>query len=354
MRKPAVVVAVDHGRAVVLVDGGQFLEIADHAYRVGQQIEVTVSSRGRRHPLRRAALLAACVTLMVASSGLAVTKYVPWTYVSMDSDAYSVQFTLNARGEVLDARDVQGGEALPFTRFERAEEAERRVFASADTDTEVLIGVADRLGRTSPAANEIRDVGSGSTLEIREMSWQNADKARDADTTLGRFDYVWGHFEPADRTEAETYYRLPFGDLTGRPREEDALPEEADAPSSQNAPADKPAEKTSEPAATREANDAPASAAPKEGTALPAGTAPQKNPADPDTGTRTPTGTAQEGSPAQPQNVPPANPAQNSAPGANPAPNAQQGAPGAQPAPNAPQGNAPGTPEGNPVPQGRP
>ena len=227
MKKKAVVMAVDHGRAVVLVDGGQFLEITDRFYRVGQQIEVDVSSRGKRHPLRRAALLAACVTLMVATSGMAVTKYVPWTYVSMDSDVYSVQFTLNARGEVLDARDLQTGGVMPFTRFERAADAEKRVFASSDADATVLVGVADRFGRTSPAAGEIREAGEGSSLEIREVTWQNADRARDADTTLGRFDYVWDSFAPADLAEAETYYRLPFGDLTNGPDGEPTLPGES-------------------------------------------------------------------------------------------------------------------------------
>ena len=110
----AVVIATDHGKAILLISGGIFREVKDRQYYVGQRLEWDEEkSVHTAHVLRRGLLIAACLVLLLSSSTFAVTKYVPWTVVSVALGETSIQYRVNVRNEVLSvATDTEEGLAI--------------------------------------------------------------------------------------------------------------------------------------------------------------------------------------------------------------------------------------------------
>ena len=184
MQANAVVLAVKNKKAVVLASGGIFAQIPDQHYFVGQKILWT-----RRRPLRRALLMAACLTLLLSSSGWAAAKYLPWTLISVALGETGVQYRVNAWNEVLSAESLTAdGQALLDTVEAASHEPLATVMArtlstlrSEEPDAPVTVGIASRVADGRRAEEAVTQAGQAADIPValERVPWQDAGKPRE-------------------------------------------------------------------------------------------------------------------------------------------------------------------------------
>lgn len=184
MQANAVVLAVKNKKAVVLASGGIFAQIPDQHYFVGQKILWT-----RRRPLRRALLMAACLTLLLSSSGWAAAKYLPWTVISVALGETGVQYRVNAWNEVLSAESLTAdGQALLDTVEAASHEPLATVMArtlstlrSEEPDAPVTVGIASRVADGRRAEEAVTQAGQAADIPValERVPWQDAGKPRE-------------------------------------------------------------------------------------------------------------------------------------------------------------------------------
>ena len=184
MQANAVVLAVKNKKAVVLASGGIFAQIPDQHYFVGQKIVWT-----QRRPLRRALLMAACLTLLLSSSGWAAAKYLPWTVISVALGETGVQYRLNAWNEVLSAESLTAdGQALLDTVEAASHEPLATVMArtlstlrSEEPDAPVTVEIASRVADGRRAEEAVTQAGQAADIPValERVPWQDAGKPRE-------------------------------------------------------------------------------------------------------------------------------------------------------------------------------
>ena len=184
MQANAVVLAVKNKKAVVLASGGIFAQIPDQHYFVGQKILWT-----QRRPLRRALLMAACLTLLLSSSGWAAAKYLPWTVISVALGETGVQYRVNAWNEVLSAESLTAdGQALLDTVEAASHEPLATVMArtlstlrSEEPDAPVTVGIASRVADGRRAEEAVTQAGQAADIPValERVPWQDAGKPRE-------------------------------------------------------------------------------------------------------------------------------------------------------------------------------
>lgn len=184
MQANAVVLAVKNKKAVVLASGGIFAQIPDQHYFVGQKIVWT-----QRRPLRRALLMAACLTLLLSSSGWAAAKYLPWTVISVALGKTGVQYRLNAWNEVLSAESLTAdGQALLDTVEAASHEPLATVMArtlstlrSEEPDAPVTVEIASRVADGRRAEEAVTQAGQAADIPValERVPWQDAGKPRE-------------------------------------------------------------------------------------------------------------------------------------------------------------------------------
>ena len=186
MQANAVVLAVKNKKAVVLASGGIFAQIPDQHYFVGQKILWT---RRRPRTLRRALLMAACLTLLLSSSGWAAAKYLPWTVISVALGKTGVQYRLNAWNEVLSAESLTAdGQALLDTVEAASHEPLASVMArtlstlrSEEPDAPVTVEIASRVADGRRAEEAVTQAGQAADIPValERVPWQDAGKPRE-------------------------------------------------------------------------------------------------------------------------------------------------------------------------------
>ena len=187
----AVVMATDHGKAILLISGGIFREVKNRQYYVGQRLNWDEEKSLRSaHVLRRGLLIAACFVLLLTSSAYAVTKYVPLTMVSVALGETSIQYRLNALNEVLSAEaDTEEGQAILETvstePYEPLQTAMERTLSAIQEETEadapVLVEIAPRFGDGKQAEEAVEKAGEKTETQVRveKAPWHEPGKPKD-------------------------------------------------------------------------------------------------------------------------------------------------------------------------------
>ena len=185
MQANAVVLAVRNRSAVILESGGIYEEIPNQGYSVGQRIEWTRKKNALpMSKLRRGLMVAACLVLLLASSVIAGTKYLPWTYVSVALGETAVQYCLNARNEVLSAEaDTEEGrtvlEQVAVSPYEPIEETMARTLKAMRQDqaeeAPVHVEIASRFGDGQRAEDAVAEAGKAAEMELslEQVPWQD-------------------------------------------------------------------------------------------------------------------------------------------------------------------------------------
>lgn len=187
----AVVIATDHGKAILLISGGIFREVKDRQYYVGQRLTWDEGKSLRSaHVLRRGLLIAACFVLLLTSSAFAVTKHVPWTVVSVALGETSIQYRLNALNEVLSAEaDTEKGQAILETvntePYEPLQTAMERTLSAIQEETKadapVLVEIAPRFGDGKQAEEAVEKAGEKTETQVKveKAPWHEPGKPKD-------------------------------------------------------------------------------------------------------------------------------------------------------------------------------
>lgn len=249
MQANAVVLAVKNKKAVVLASGGIFAQIPDQHYFVGQKILWT-----RRRPLRRALLMAACLTLLLSSSGWAAAKYLPWTVISVALGETGVQYRLNAWNEVLSAESLTAdGQALLDTVEAASHEPLATVMArtlstlrSEEPDASVTVEIASRVADGRRAEEAVTQAGQAADIPValERVPWQDAGKPREPasqETPPEAPPMAEPQDEPAPQqpapVEAEPIPQQPMPNEAELPAQP-PVPAESEPPSQQPVPAE--------------------------------------------------------------------------------------------------------------------
>lgn len=249
MQANAVVLAVKNKKAVVLASGGIFAQIPDQHYFVGQKILWT-----RRRPLRRALLMAACLTLLLSSSGWAAAKYLPWTVISVALGETGVQYRVNAWNEVLSAESLTAdGQALLDTVEAASHEPLATVMArtlstlrSEEPDAPVTVGIASRVADGRRAEEAVTQAGQAADIPValERVPWQDAGKPREPasqETPPEAPPMAEPQAEPAPQqpapVEAEPIPQQPVPNEAELPAQP-PVPAESEPPSQQPVPAE--------------------------------------------------------------------------------------------------------------------
>ena len=249
MQANAIVLAVKNKKAVVLASGGIFAQIPDQHYFVGQKIVWT-----QRRPLRRALLMAACLTLLLSSSGWAAAKYLPWTVISVALGETGVQYRLNAWNEVLSAESLTAdGQALLDTVEAASHEPLASVMArtlstlrSEEPDAPVTVEIASRVadGRRAEAAVTQAGQAADIPVALERVPWQDAGKPREPASQetppeappMAEPQAAPAPQQPA-RVEAEPIPQQPVPNEAALPAQP-PVPAESEPPSQQPVPAE--------------------------------------------------------------------------------------------------------------------
>ena len=188
MREDAVVLAVRKKRAVILGPDGIFQEIRNEQYVPGQRIAWKKENTGSCiRAAHRTLLIAACMIMLFISSALAVTKYVPWTVVSVSDGEASIRYQLNARNEILSA-DADDGisqdilESVNYDSYEPVEAVLTRTLTEmnstddAETPRDVTVEMSTRFGSTSSVERAVSRAGSEANVPvtIEKREWHGA------------------------------------------------------------------------------------------------------------------------------------------------------------------------------------
>lgn len=224
MKENALVMSVKDKKAVVLASGGRFLQIKNRNFLVGQRITLepslfSVSDRisfafeNTKEKISNIAerlqykgmIIIASAAILVPSSAYAATKYVPWTYVSLDKGAVSIQYQLNARGEVLSAEAlteegqsvIESLNAIPYEKFEDTVERTLPVIYETDqkgqSETDpFLIGITTRFGNGEGTINSITnkmDHTDPMDITVERLNWSEKEKAGAEELSIGQYSY---------------------------------------------------------------------------------------------------------------------------------------------------------------------
>ena len=230
----AVVMSVRDGKAVVLARGGQFLKIKDRNFHVGERIilepsllslsdRVSFAFENTKEKCSRmidrlkykGLIILSSVVILVPTTAYASTKYIPWTYVSLDTGSVSIQYQLNARGEILSTESLNEesqkivNEAAP-KRFEKVETVVERTLNAVRPDKmgeskPVLFGISSRFGseeNTIRAITEHREPNDPADFHFEHLNWSDTGKARDEELSIGQFSL---HNDPEKAPLIPTY-----------------------------------------------------------------------------------------------------------------------------------------------------
>ena len=218
----ALVLSVKEKKAVVLAPGGRFIQIKNRNFQPGQRILIepsllSVQDRAyiafeeTRKKLHRFAdrlkykglIILSSLVILVPTSAYAASKYVPWTYVSMDTGGVSIQYQLNARGEVLSAEPLSDDaqtviNALPPVRFEKVEDTMDRTIKAiypgetlpGNEQETVLIGISSRFGGGEKTVEAIKDhieISIPADVSVEHLNWSNTQNARRENLSIGQY-----------------------------------------------------------------------------------------------------------------------------------------------------------------------
>lgn len=194
MQSQAVVLAVKNRKAVILASGGIYEEIPDRAYFVGQKITWKRKQCDMASMLRRGLMIAACLVLLLSSSGLIAAQYLPWTVVSVAYGEASVQYRLNAWNEVLSSEAVtEDGQALldevNTASHESIKTVMERTFAvlgQEDQAAAVSVEIASRIVDGKRAEEAVAEAGKAADMPVtmERVPWQQAGKPGNHDAQM--------------------------------------------------------------------------------------------------------------------------------------------------------------------------
>ena len=222
MNEPAIVMSIKEGKAVILASGGRFLRVKDRNFHIGQRIilepdlfflsdRIGFAAEEGKEKLGRIVerlrykgmIIIASLAILVPSSAYAATKYVPWTYVSVDSGAVSIQYQLNARGEVLssETKSDEGKAVIDSVephRFEKIENVMDRTLTAIYPDKAVtsderdplMIGISTRFGngeRTLDLFSEAMEQKGPENITVERLNWADTGEAHSEDLSVGQY-----------------------------------------------------------------------------------------------------------------------------------------------------------------------
>lgn len=189
MQSPAVVLAVKNRRAVILASGGIYEEIPNQDYFVGQKIVWKRKQHDTVSLLRRGLMIAACLVLLLSSSGLAAAKYLPWTIVSVALGETTVQYRLNAWNEVLSVQtETEDDQALLETigvaSYEPIRPVMERTLTAFHQDNEeatVSVEIASRIGKEQQAEEAVTEAREAVDIPVtmERIPWNEMNQPRE-------------------------------------------------------------------------------------------------------------------------------------------------------------------------------
>lgn len=189
MQSCAVVLAVKNRKAVILASGGIYEEIPNQDYFVGQKIVWKQKQHDTVSLLRRSLMIAACLVLLLSSSGLAAAKYLPWTIVSVALGETTVQYRLNAWNEVLSVQtETEDDQALLETIGVASYEPIRPVmertltaFHQDNDEAAVSVEIASRIGKEQQAEEAVIEARKAVDVPVtmERISWNEMNQPRE-------------------------------------------------------------------------------------------------------------------------------------------------------------------------------
>ncbi len=189
MQSHAVVLAVKNRKAVILASGGIYEEIPNQDYFVGQKIVWKQKQHDTVSLLRRGLMIAACLVLLLSSSGLAAAKYLPWTIVSVALGETTVQYRLNAWNEVLSVQtETEEGKTLLETvsaaSYEPIRTVMERTLATFHPDNEeaaVAVEIASRIGKEQQAEEAVTEAREAVDIPVtmERIPWNEMNQPRE-------------------------------------------------------------------------------------------------------------------------------------------------------------------------------
>lgn len=253
----ALVMSVKEKKAVVLVQGGRFLQIKNRNFRVGQRIllepsllsftdRVGIAMENTKEKIHRLGnklrykglIILSSLAILIPTSGYAAAKFVPWTYVSMDTGSISIQYQVNALGEVLSTEILSEEsqavvDALPPVRYEKVEDAMDRAmnviyadeFPLIKEPEPVLIGISTRFGtgeKTRDAIAEHIEPVVSAEISFEQLNWSKTGKAREEELSIGQYGRK---MDPEARLEPEMSSEIPEKPVPEQGEGRDPIPE---------------------------------------------------------------------------------------------------------------------------------
>ena len=189
MQSCAVVLAVKKRKAVILASGGIYEEIPNQDYFVGQKIVWKRKQHDTVSLLRRGLMIAACLVLLLSSSGLAAAKYLPWTIVSVALGETTVQYRLNAWNEVLSVQtETEDDQALLETIGVASYEPIRPVmertltaFHQDNDEAAVSVEIASRIGKEQQAEEAVTEAREAVDIPVtmERIPWNEMNQPRE-------------------------------------------------------------------------------------------------------------------------------------------------------------------------------
>ena len=189
MQSCAVVLAVKNRKAVILASGGIYEEIPNQDYFVGQKIVWKQKQYDTMSLLRRGLMIAACLVLLLSSSGYAAAKYLSWTIVSVALGETTVQYHLNAWNEVLSVQtETEDGQALLETIDAASYEPIRAVmertltaFHQDNDEAAVSVEIASRIGKEQQAEEAVIEARKAVDVPVtmERIPWNEMNQPRE-------------------------------------------------------------------------------------------------------------------------------------------------------------------------------
>lgn len=246
MNKTAIVMSVNEHEAVILAPGGRFHKIKNRNFHIGQRIilEPKLFSLSDRlsfavedvkervshiiQALRYKGMIIAGAAILIPTTAYAGTKYIPWTCVSLDRGNISIQYNLNALGEVLSTEPlspeaeglVDSMERVGFEKIERAmertlDEIDKNRTPSNENGEEITIGISTRFGGGERTANTITEAFSQREPEnfnIEHIKWSEIQDAHSQDLSIGQYGRK---YNPPEQQEEQ----MPGNEMEQRPEQ---------------------------------------------------------------------------------------------------------------------------------------
>ena len=189
MQSLAVVLAVKNRKAVILASGGIYEEVPNQDYFVGQKIVWKQKQHDTMSLLRRGLMIAACLVLLLSSSGYAAAKYLSWTIVSVALGETTVQYRLNAWNEVLSVQtETEDGQALLETidaaSYEPIRAVMERTLTAFHQDNEeatISVEIASRIGKEQQAEEAVTEAREAVDIPVtmERIPWNEMNQPRE-------------------------------------------------------------------------------------------------------------------------------------------------------------------------------